>query len=259
MTRRRRPDATTSTNESNCAGLWALVAQLLYKSHLAADEQSREPSVEDTIAVEEHFAAIGRLEKTVTSLREKSGDAGTRSGLMSLDESSAAVNELLELPMHLIERVVNQGGEITSNEIRCALSPDRKLAAGHAQVNAHLEEIALLVMTVRLVNDHVTSCNAVVRGLETRQSLSYGLLNGGGTGYVVERDLHRHVHGRSLARDNRDRVSLCRSRAGSRPETDSQRPCVGKHHNGPEKIGSSPSQASTPNCQDLGAGVDGLR
>jgi hypothetical protein len=168
-----------STDESNRAGLWSLVAQLLNERYFAADAQTRKPAIEDALVVKEHLTLVERFEKTVTCLRKKPHNPGVRSLVMGFDVPAAAVNELLKLPLHLVERLVNQAVQIALSGIHGTFALDCELAPGQSQVNAYRKCVALLVVAVRLIDDHSTTRDAVVRGFQPRYSRFYGRLNDG--------------------------------------------------------------------------------
>ena len=126
-----------------------------------------------------------------------------RLALVSLDEPAAAVHKLLNLLLHLVECLLDDRGEITISKAPGRFAFDHQLGAGHLEVDSDLVRVALLVMPVGLVDDHVTTHDPIVNALQPRGRFMDGSLDHPGMGKVVERDLKRSVHGRSLARDDR--------------------------------------------------------
>ena len=112
------------------------------------------------------LAAVERLEEPVACLGEKSCHTGVRRVFVSLDEPAAAVDVLLDLPLHLLEGILDHEGEIAIGGAPGVFALDHQFRPGHLEVDADLKEVALLVVTVGLVNDHVTACDPVVSVLQ---------------------------------------------------------------------------------------------
>ena len=126
-----------------------------------------------------------------------------RLALVSLDEPAAAAHKLLDLVLHLVEGLLDHHGEIAIGKAPGRFAFDHQLGARHLEVDADLVRVALLVMPVGLVDDHATAHDPIVNALQARGRFLDGTLDHPGMGKVMERDLKRSVHGRSLARDDR--------------------------------------------------------
>src|SRR5271157_3878962 len=158
--------------------------------------------------MKEDLAAIESLEEPVACLGEKPCHTGMRKVFVSLDEPAAAVDELLDLPLHLFEGILDYEREIARGEDPGVFAFDHQFRPGHLEVDADLKEVTLLVVTVGLVNDHVTACDPVMSVLQAVGRFLDGALDDLGMGKIVERDLEWSFHGHSLVRDDRDGVNL---------------------------------------------------
>jgi len=170
--------------------------------------------------MKEDLAAIERLEEPVACLGEKPCHTGMRKVFVSFDEPAAAVDELLDLPLHLFEGILDHEGEIARGEGPGVFAFDHQFRPGHLEVDADLKEVTLLVVTVGLVDDHATACDPVMSVLQAVGCFLDGALDDLGMGKIVERDLEWSLHGRSLVGDDRDGVDLPPrlGRSRSRPE-----------------------------------------
>src|SRR5271157_2524034 len=170
--------------------------------------------------MKEDLAAIERLEEPVACLGEKLCHTGMRKVFVSFDEPAAAVDELLDLPLHLFEGILDHEGEIARGEGPGVFAFDHQFRPGHLEVDADLKEVTLLVVTVGLVDDHATACDPVMSVLQAVGCFLDGALDDLGMGKIVERDLEWSLHGRSLVGDDRDGVNLPPrlGRSRSRPE-----------------------------------------
>jgi hypothetical protein len=185
------------------AGLWSLLAKFFSKADLCSDIQELESPVKNTIAMEKDLAAIECLEEPIAVFWKEPGDARVRRSLVGFDKPAAAAEELVELLLHLIEGIVDNRVEIAEGDIVGGLPLDHELCTRHFQVDANLKGVALAVVPVRLVDDHATAHDPVVRRLQASDRVMDGRLDDPGMRYVVERDLKWSFHGRSLARDDR--------------------------------------------------------
>jgi hypothetical protein len=194
---------TVSADKLHGAGLWSFLAELFNKADLGSDVQVLESSVKNTIPMEKHLAAVECLEEPIAVLRKEPGHARMRRRIVGFDEPATAAEEPVELLLHLIEGLVDDRIEIAEGHTVGGLALDHELSPGHLEVDADLIGVTLPVVPVRLVDDHSTAHDPVVRGLQASGRFVYGRLDDPGMGYVVERDLKRSFHGRSLARDDR--------------------------------------------------------
>jgi hypothetical protein len=78
--------------------------------------------------------------------------------------------------------------------ILCRLTIHDQLASRHGHLDPHAKEVALLVVSVGLLDHDATARNAVVEGLELRGLSSDLLFNRFGTLDTSERDLNGNLH-----------------------------------------------------------------
>jgi len=238
-----------SSDDLDGAGLGTFLSKLFNEADLGTDVQAAESRAQNAVPMKEDLAAIVRLEEPVACLGEKPCHTGMRKVFVSLDEPTAAVDELLDLPLHLFEGVLDHQSEIAKGEGRGVFAFDHQFSPGHLEVDADLKKVSLLVVTVGLVNDHVTACDPVMSVLQAVGRFLNGALDDLGMGKIVERDLEWSLHGRSLVRDDRDGVNfpprLGRSR--SRPEQPARAPDVGeKQARAPRTRGLRPTWPDHP-------------
>jgi hypothetical protein len=210
--------------------LWSLLAEFFSKAHLGAHVQVLESSVKNAIAMEKDLSAIKCLQEPITVLGKNPGHTRVWLSLVSFYEPTTAAEEFVELLLHLIEGLVDGRVEIAERDIIGRLALDHEFSPRHLQVDADLKGVALAVVPVRLVDDHVTAYDPVVRRLQASDRVIDGRLDDPGMRYVVERDLKRSFHGRSLARDDRGGLFGTTPAGGVHlvlPRVDSRTPEVG--------------------------------
>ena len=81
---------------SDGAGLRSFLTKLLDEADLGADAQEFESLVQDAVVMEKDLATIARFEKAIAFLGEEPDDAGVSRAFVGLDETAAAVDELLD-------------------------------------------------------------------------------------------------------------------------------------------------------------------
>jgi len=193
-----------SSDDLDSAGLGTFLSKLFDEADLGTDVQAAEPQAQNAVPMKEDLATIERLEESVACLGEKPCHTSVRKVCVSLDEPTAAVDVLLDLPLHLLEGLLDHEREIAISGAPGGFALDHQFRPGHLEVDADLEEVALLVVTVGLVNDHVTACDPVVSVLQAVGRFLDGALDDLRMGKIVERDLEWSFHCRSLVRDDRD-------------------------------------------------------
>src|SRR5208283_2539556 len=171
-----------SSDDLDGAGLGTFLSKLFNEADLGTDVQAAESRAQNAVPMKEDLAAIVRLEEPVACLGEKPCHTGMRRVFVSLDEPAAAVDELLDLPLHLFEGILDHEGEIAIGEAPGVFAFDHQLRPGHLEVDADLKEVTLLVVTMRLVNDHATACDPVVSVLQAVGRFLDGALDDLGMG-----------------------------------------------------------------------------
>ena len=119
-----------SSDDLDSAGLGTFLPELFDEADLGTDVQAAEPRADNAVPMKEDLAAIERLEKPVAFLGEKPGHPGMRQVFVSLDEPAAAVDELLDLRLHLLEGLLDHESEIAVGEAPGGFAFDHQFRPG---------------------------------------------------------------------------------------------------------------------------------
>jgi hypothetical protein len=111
-----------------------------------------------------------------------------------LNIPASLANVILEQPAGSIESIANRDIDILMRMVRRGITADNDLVTGDIQLDADLEQIALLVARVPAFDDDTARRDAIEESFELLSPLSYACRDRVGGFHVPKGDLKRKRH-----------------------------------------------------------------
>jgi hypothetical protein len=148
------------------ACLRSLVAHLFDEAYLRADLELVEVPVHDAVAMEVNQAPVGCLELAVVHVWVELGHTAMRRHLVALDIATLTPHEIFQLPPYRVKGVSRGHVGILMSVVLTVLVVHGQLRTGHGDAHAYIEEIAKMLVLVKLLHHYVASDDMVAETLE---------------------------------------------------------------------------------------------
>ena len=135
--------------------LWALgtLGMLRDETHFVSDRKLVEATIRDAVAMEIDLVAVGAQDETAILLGEEARDPPVIGHGVHLDIPASLANVILEQPAGSIESIADRDIDVLMRMVRRGITADDDLVTGDIQVDANLEQIALLVARMLAFDD----------------------------------------------------------------------------------------------------------
>ena len=159
-----------------------------------ADLEPREAAVDHAVLVKVDLAPVRHLDEAVALVGEQARHLAVGRHLVGLDLAADLARMVLEAPRRRVEGVADRHVDILVGVVLGPRVVDHDLLAGHADVDAHVVELALGVTPVRRLDHHAAAYDAIEKTFQLAGLLPDVGLDGFGRIHVAEGDLHWDLH-----------------------------------------------------------------
>ena len=161
---------------------------------LVADFELREAAVGHAVLVKVDLAPVRHLDEAVALGGEQARHLAVRRHRVGLDLAADLARVVFELARRRVEGVADGHVDVLVGVVPGAGVVDHDLLAGHADVDAHVVELALGLAPVRRLDHDAAADDALEVALELAGLFPDVGLDGLGRLHVAEGDLHWGLH-----------------------------------------------------------------
>lgn len=169
------------------ARLRAKLARFFDETNFPADLKITEACLDHAVLVKIHESPVRRFDPAVVGI--KLGDAPMRHDGVCLHGATPAARMVFKPAPHRVERVANRHMNVLVRVMLRRLAAHDDFISRHLHVDAHVIEIALMVMPMMFLDDDATADDAVEEFIEFVRTLAHFRLDRGGRLYVAKNNL----------------------------------------------------------------------
>jgi len=170
--------------------LLALACGLLDKLNRNADLELIERRLHHVVTAEIEFAPVSGLDEAVALFEKQAHYLAVLRHYVRLDDATLDSHDVLEFPGGGIESVAHRHVDVL-----VMVAIDSQLVPGHADVEANVELLALVMVTIALLDDDAATDNARMKFLELRSFLANTRFHRVGVLKITEGNLQRDLLG----------------------------------------------------------------
>ena len=164
------------------------------EADLVADIEAFEVAARNAVAMEVDLVAVGGKDEAAVAVGQQPRDPAVVGNGVQLDLAAPRSRMILEQPPRRVERVADRDMDILMRVPRRRVATDDDLPAGDRQVDAHAEQVSLLVAAVAALDDNAAADDAVEEPLEFCGAPANSRLQCRRGSHVPKRDLKRELH-----------------------------------------------------------------
>lgn len=181
-------------NHGACLQASGAFGALRDKTYLVTDAELFKAAVRDTVTVKVDLAAVNRGDEAAILIGKQARNAPVVGDRVQLHLAAPLANMVFEQPADGIERVPNRDIGVLMRMMGRRVAADDDLAAGHTEVYANVEQIALLAAKMAVFDDDPAGGDPIEEAFELLGAAAYACRYRFRAVHVTKRYLKRNLH-----------------------------------------------------------------